>query len=129
MKKMTIIVHNAPQKQMFRGIRQYSGRKRKAELKAANAAKRTKLSCTVKQEGGGSGGDADGTRGASNIGVSNKEECSHDGVGVVDFSVLKRDKRFILRCEPMPSKILAILLLYLALMYSGQTLLVVDLIR
>ena len=53
-----------------------------------------------------------------------------DSDGLVNLSAVRRgDKKHLNRYELMPSKKLALALLYLALLYSGQTVLVVELIR
>lgn len=56
-------------------------------------------------------------------------EPAEDKVEIVDFSCVRRQRRYVQRWEAMPSRKLVIALLYLALLYSGQTLLLIDLIR
>ena len=117
MEKMADVFREAPKKVKLRG----GGTKRKADGSLKNSAKRIKL----EQQQGSVEEGLEVER------VTMEEEnLMLDGDGVVNLCAVRRgNHKYVGRYELMPSKKLALALLYLALLYSGQAVLIVELIR
>lgn len=124
MEKMANLFHEAPKKMKLRGGRA----KRKAGGNLKNTAKRIKLE--HEQEIAEEGLELEQLTMENDDGDDMEENHMLDSDGIVNLCAVRRgDHKHLGRFELMPSKKLALALLYLALLYSGQTVLVVELIR
>ena len=90
------------------------------ELGASEYEAKTAEIPIAKEEREGGGGSEGG---------GGENELAKNEFEIVDFSCVRRQRKYVRQWEAMPSRKLVIALLYLALLYSGQTLLLVDLIR